>query len=337
MRKVSVFYNIVFLGSIFLISCTGEGPCGYVPDGLPEKVDIQIERLEAEILSIRDEDQLSNFINKHPLVSEVFFRRAEYPNDSILFGELLARFNNPHMDSLRIEVEQTFKDLSWLENELEEAFTLFRYYYPDIKIPKVQTVATGFDYDMLVTDTLIVVGLDYYMGEGAKYRPQGLYNYILKRYQPEFIVPSIMLIYGISPDRNAYENKDETILAEMVSYGKAFYFCKRMLPCTPDSTLIWYSPDEIVGVKENSAVVWAHFLENSLLWETSHLVKRKYLDERPKTYEIGEDCPPRVATWVGWEIVKKYMDDRPETTLQELMAKKDAKKLFEESRYKPEL
>ena len=336
MIKVSKIYIIVIGALVFLFSCSGEEECGYQPSTLPEKVNIEIERLESEILGIREMESLIHFTDHNPLITEVFLRRAEYPNDSIFYHDLLSRFKNPHIDSLRREIEETYSDLSWLENELEEAFTLMKYYYPETKIPRVQTIATGFDYDMLVSDTLIIIGLDYYMGEEARYRPQGIYNYILKRYQQRFIVPSIMLLYGISTERNAYKKEDNTILAEMISYGKAFYFSKRMLPCTPDSTIIWYSSEEMDGLEENSPLVWAHFLEKNLLWETSHLVKRKYLDERPKTYEIGEKCPPRIATWVGWEIVNKFMKDHPEVTLQELMAIEDAKMLFEKSRYKPD-
>ena len=108
-----------------------------------------------------------------------------------------------------------------------------------------------------------------------------------------------------------------------------------MLPCTPDSTLIWYDQKEFDGINENQEIVWAHFIENELLFETSHLVKKKYLDERPKTFEIGTECPPRVATWLGWQIVKKYSSDKPKVSLQELMQLSDAKAIFDESKYRP--
>jgi len=65
------------------------------------------------------------------------------------------------------------------------------------------------------------------------------------------------------------------------------------------------------------------------------VTKKKYLDERPKVYEIGNKCPGRIGTWLGWEIVNKYMKVN-QVDLQSLMIEKDAQKIFTLSNYKPE-
>jgi hypothetical protein len=143
------------------------------------------------------------------------------------------------------------------------------------------------------------------------------------------------LLYGIHENYNKVDLSDRTVLAEMVGYGKAFYFTKQMVPCTPDSILIWYTAQEMEGVRKNQDVVWVHFVENEILYETNHMVKRKYIEDRPKTYEIGDECPGRIGTWVGWEIVKKYMQEHPEVQLPQLMANTNSKEIFAKSRYKP--
>lgn len=332
--KIMKFIGILSVSAILFVSCNQGQNCESIPVDY-EKINIQIERLENEMLDLSSEKDIKEFIDREPLIAEVFLLRNEYPNDSIFIRELYRRFSHPTIDSLQAEINAVFGDISDLEKDFSEAFSLMRYYYPEVQIPKIKTVATGFDYDMLVTDSVIVIGLDYYLGEGARYRPRNTYNYILKRYQPKFIVPSAMLIYGIKDKFNNVNEEDLTILSEMISYGKAFYFAKKMLPCTADSVLIWYSDDEMEGLKENADLVWDHFLKENLLWESSHLVKRKYIEERPKTYEISPSCPPRVGTWLGWEIVREYMRKNPDISLNELMEMSDAQKLFDEAKYRP--
>ena len=61
----------------------------------------------------------------------------------------------------------------------------------------------------------------------------------------------------------------------------------------------------------------------------------KYIGERPNIPEIGKQCPGRIATWVGWQIVRKYMEEHPQVSLQQLMEEKDAQKIFQQSKYKP--
>ena len=305
------------------------------PDISNINVDLDFITLENEFLDIKTEEELKDFFENHPLIATHFLKPQEYPDEATFFKTLLMKLKNPHIDSLQMEVNRVFGDGSKLREEFIQAFRHLKYYYPDVTIPKVKTIATGFDQDMYVSDSLIIVGLDYYLGEGAKFRPLNLYQYMLQRYSPEYIVPSAMLIYGISPRFNETNIEDKTILAEMVTYGKAFYFAKHMMPCTPDSVLIWYTAEEIEGVKENEEIIWAHFVENEIIFDKSHELKRKYIEERPKTYEIGNAAPGRIGTWVGWEIVRAYMARNEEVSLQELMSKSDAHELFRESKYKP--
>lgn len=309
--------------------------CVFKPDTSGSKVTTTLEPLQDSIVNIKSKDALVAFFTRQPLIRDYIFRRTEYPNDSVFLNELYSRFNNPHFDTLLLETKRVFGDASGLKAEFEEAFANIKYYYPDFNPPHIQTIISGLDTDMLVTDSLIIISLDFYLGRGAKYRPKNVYNYILRKYDPDDIVPSAMLIYGIDSRFNKTDMKDKTVLADMVAYGKAFYFAKHMLPCTPDSTLIWYTPEEIKGSRANEDLIWARFIESNVLFATSHVVKKDYLGERPVTIQVGEKCPGRIGQWVGWRIVNKYMESHPDLTLPQLMNTSNAQQLFKESHYKP--
>jgi hypothetical protein len=260
--------------------------------------------------------------------------RTSYPDDSVFINANFRRFTHPSFDTLLIETQRIFGDGSALKKEFELAFSNLKFYYPDFVPPKVETAITGLASDLVVTDSVIIIGLDYYLGKTGKYRPE-LYNYLLTRYEPEDIVPSCMMLLGIGEVYNKTNLEDRTALADMIAYGKSFYFAKHMLPCVPDSVFLWYSNEEMTGARQNEDLIWARLIEDQVLFSTSHVIKQKYLDERPRTLEVGEKCPGRIAQWVGWEIVKKYMDTHPDMSLGDLMETSDAQKIFKESRYKP--
>ena len=334
--------NRSLLAAVLLIlvaaGCTKDeqDECVFKPETSGSKVTVTLEQLQDSIVNIKSKDALVAFFTKQPLIRDYMFRRTEYPGDSVFLDELYGRFNNPHFDTLLSETKRVFGDGSGLKAEFEAAFSNVKYYYPDFTPPRIQTIITGLDTDMLVTDSLIIVSLDFYLGRGAKYRPKNVYNYILRKYDPDDILPSAMLIYGIDGKFNRTDMKDKTVLADMVAYGKAFYFAKHMLPCTPDSTLIWYTPEEIRGSRANEDLIWARFIESNVLFATSHVVKKDYLGERPVTIQVGEKCPGRIGQWVGWRIVNKYMESHPDVTLPQLMNTANAQQLFKESHYKPE-
>ena len=325
---------LLFLG---LLSCedTSYDECVVQPNVNANEVDLNIVQLQNVLPEISKREEMVAFLNENPVTGEIFLKRNQYPSDSLMITELLNRFSNPHIDSLQGDVTRIFGDLSDLSSSLRLAYANYQYYYPDITLPTVKTVTTGIAHDLYVSDSLVIIGLDYFLGDDSKYRPIGLFQYMLPRYSPEKIVPSVMLIYGISPRINKLDPSNKTMLADMVTYGKAYYFAKHMLPCTPDSVLISYTSEEMAGLRTNAGTVWTHFLQNDLLFETNHMVKKKYLDERPKTYEIGDKAPGRIATYVGWDIVRSYMKRNPDVTLQELMNESDPQKILDGSNYAP--
>ncbi len=305
-----------------------------IPDVSDIVVSVSAERWDQQLFELEGKEEIAEFLKQHPLFSKQFFHLDLYPHDSLAVNYLHAFLNNPGSSILKEEINRVFGDLSQLQGHLEQAFKYLQYYYPDSKIPKIYTAVTGFaGNDLYVSDSAVIIGLDYYLGEKAAFRPLDYPRYILKRYRREYIVPSIILL--LSTGLNRTELEDNSMIAEMIYYGKAYYFSKQVLPFTADSLLIGYSGEDLSNVNENQDVIWSHFIDKKLLYETSHFVKKKYMDERPKTLEIGDKCPGRIGEWIGWEIVKEYMVER-QLTLPELMETSDARQVFMQSKYKPQ-
>ena len=335
MRKIVVLMLVI---TYLLIGCSEdkEEKCVFIPETSDIKIELRIESLEDSLPAITNKVQLVNFFSRHPELRDRFFNRSAYPDDSVFINELYNRFTSPHIDTLLQDTKKVFGDLSELKNEFQQAFANIKYYYPNFYPPKIITVITGLETDLYVSDSLVIVGLDYFLGAKAKYKPN-MYEYMLRRYQKNFIVPSVMLLYGIDGRFNKTSVEDKTVLADMIAYGKAYNFAKHMMPCTPDSIFIAYTQEELNGSIKNEGLIWYRFIEDQVLYETNHQVKQKYIDERPKTVEVGEKCPGRIGTWVGWQIVNSYRARYPEITIPQLMAMPSADKIFKESRYKPDI
>lgn len=330
------FYVTVLIVLVLLAGCKKdvEEKCAFIPNTKNIAIDLQVESLEDSLPAITSKAQLVNFFSHHTAMRDFLFNRNAYPNDSVFINTLYTKFTNPHIDTLLFETRKVFGDGAELKKELINAFTNLRYYYPDFQIPKVETVITGLESDLYVSDSLIIIGLDYYLGKGARYRPD-MHEYMLRRYDKNFIVPSIMLLYGIDGRYNDTDLKDRTMLADMVTYGKAYYFAKHMMPCTPDSVLIGYTAEEISGARANQDMIWKRLIEDEAFFSTDGKVKQRYIGERPKTFEVGDQAPGRIGTWVGWQIVNSYAARKSELSFEHVMMEKDAKLIFNESRYKP--
>ncbi len=327
---------LILILTVLLASC---GPdkekCAFIPDTKAIQLSLDFTSLEDSLPAVTSKEELVDFFSRHTSLRDLFFNREAYPNDSVFIKDLYARFSNPYLDTLLLETKKVFGDGSELKDEFTAAFTTLKYYYPDFQPPRIETVISGLENDLFVSDTLIIVGLDYYLGKGAKFRPN-MYEYMLRRYEKNFIVPSAMLLFGIDSRYNHSNLADRTVLADMITYGKAYYFAKQMLPCVPDSVLIGYTAEEMAGARANQDMIWKRLVEDEAFFAIDQKTKQRYIAERPKTYEVGDQAPGRIGTWLGWQIFNEFAKNNSSLSLPELMRQDNAQKILKESKYRPE-
>ncbi|GAB3500433.1 hypothetical protein GCM10027341_25750 [Spirosoma knui] len=309
--------------------------CAFLLASCTEKEDVALVRLDQQLFAAKSPSAIQAFLNRNPSVAQLYFNANGAGNDTALVRELTNRINNPALNELNQQVQAEFGDMADLKSQFSEAFTNIKKEFPEFRSPKIATVVTGFlGPDLVVTDSLIIIGLDYFAGPKAKYRPQGptFPQYILRRYQKEYIVPAV--VFGISDKYNATNRTDQTMLADMVYYGKGYVFTKNMLPEVSDSLVIGYSDKQLTETFNAQDIVWGHFIDNQLLYQTNPAIKQRYLNERPFTAEIGQGCPGAIGRWVGWRIVALYHDEHSSVSIADLMRNADARQIFEQSGYK---
>jgi hypothetical protein len=330
------YYILTSLISLFVFSACSDSDrfCQEAPDVTDIEVEIPLNDFTDKMVALDSEQEAKQFIEMNPFVADYFFERRRYGADSIAANSMVNIFSNPaYKDTLYQQVRKTFGDFSSLQTNFEGAFKYYKHYYPDVVVPELEIVLAGLQKDLFVSDSLISIAADYFLGPDAAYVPNGVPDYILMRYEKEYIVPMTMLL--LTQKRNQTDRSDQSLLADMIFYGKSYYMTKMTIPCTPDSLIIGYTAKEMEDINKNEHIIWANFLENDLLYETSHFMKNKFIGERPKTFEISQQCPGRIGIWVGWQIVKSYMAYNPEVSIQELMENTDAQQIFSEAKYKP--
>ncbi len=309
--------------------------CFFLLASCAKNEDVTIIRLDRQLFFDKSPDSVRAFLNRNQAVSQLYFNANGAGNDTALVRELTNRANNPALNELNAQIQAEYGDMTDLRNQLSEAFTNIKKDFPDFKAPKVATIVTGFlGPDLVITDSLIVIGLDYFAGPKAKYHPpsQEFPQYILRRYQKEYIAPAI--VFAISDKYNATNRTDQTMLVDMVYYGKGYVFTKTMLPEAADSLVIGYSDKQLTQTFNAQDAVWGHFIDNQLLYQTNPAIKQRYLNERPFTAEIGQACPGAIGRWVGWRIVGRYHDENGSVSISELMHNADARQIFQQSGYK---
>ena len=325
MRTVFIIFSLLLSAACQQETCR--------QSGLIEKqeVNIEVKRLEKELFAATSQSEVRKILEDNPNYTQYFLDGDQYPNLDILADKVFQLSKDDFIDTLYTEASEVYEDISEVKSQLEEVIGRLKTLFPDKQTPNLVTTVTGMYNDLLITDSQIIVGIDFFIGDEATYRPINIPNYMLKRYDKEHLVAIIAKFMASTQVATSPKN---TLLSEMIDFGKTYYLTSRLLPCVPDSILMGYSFEEMEVVKENEKIIWANFVENKILYETSHFTKQKFLGERPNIYEISAKCPGRVGAWIGWRIVEDYMR-KNKVDLLTLLDDTDHDRIFSKSGYKP--
>ncbi len=121
---------------------------------------------------------------------------------------------------------------------------------------------------------------------------------------------------------------------QMIQAGKRLYIVDHLMPETADTLKTGYTEKQLKGSYENEATIWSFFVQKDLLFVNDPAVVRDYMNDAPSTQAFGAESPGAIGQFVGWQIVKKWMDKQNDLSFDELI-QTDPKTIYAEAKYKP--
>lgn len=312
------------------------------------KLDIDVSHVDLEVKVHRFDRELfetnpdSIFRGRLKFEEEYgdFFQR--YIENVIGIGQIddpgiadsLRKFiNDPYITELYNDVKKAYPDLSWLNEGLTDAFKHYKFYFPEKIIPKPVAFISGLNYAMVTTDSVLGIGLTMYLGRHYKnYAMMGFPEYKTANMNAANILPDA--VKGWVSTEIDFEPSGKDLLAQIVHQGKMMYILDAILPKVEDSLKIGYTSQQMEWCKNNEANIWAHFIDKELLFSTDFKEVVKYMNEGPFTPGFPRESPSKTGTWMGWQIVRAYMDRQENIDLNKLIGT-DARVILKESKYKP--
>jgi gliding motility-associated lipoprotein GldB len=297
------------------------------------KVEKAVEEIPVEMKVVRFEQAF--FDAKPENLADV---KAEYPDffpEGTPDAVWIDKMQHPQWRELYQEVEKKYKNFGTQQSEIEDLFKHIKYYFPTIKTPTIYTVISEMDNNSkaIYANDKIVIALELYLGKDHKFYGE-FPAYLRQNFEQRQMLPDIVssFAFGVLPNP-----KDKDLLSMMISSGKELYLKDILLPEYSDAERIGYSEDQIKWSKENESYIWEYFVNDKLLYSTDSKLANRFINVAPfsKFYlEIDNESPGRIGQWVGWQIVRSFMENNPKVTIQDLI-KMNEKDIFELSKYKP--
>ncbi|SFC53200.1 protein involved in gliding motility GldB [Zunongwangia mangrovi] len=232
------------------------------------------------------------------------------------------------------EVAKKYADFSESEDEFYSLFQHVKYYFPEFKAPDVITVTSEVDYKnkTIYTGDYLFVSLDTYLGEDHKFYI-GIVEYFKRNFTKDQIVPDAA---NSIAEKYVPRAKSRTFLAQMIYFGKLLYLKDIWLPQQTNWRKIGYTESQWQFAEDNEEMIWRYFVDNELIFDTDSNLAPRFLYPAPfsKFYlSLDAETPDRLGQYIGWQMVKSYMDKNEVSVKQMLQA--DAETIFNNANYKP--
>ena len=334
----------VIIAMVLLLGCSKTKETKFINEQTGKKETIKIIRFDRELFAFKDGDlktYLKDLQTKYP---EMFASSL----DDEKYLQMIERFvtDNYLLDAQNI-VQKTYPDISFLEKDLTSAFAKLKTQHKDTELPRrFFTMIFGpaeFEYCLqnknYTNGDYVTIALDIYSYPAIEKNPY--YNqmpqYIIPTLNQRYIAPDFMRMYLKNVTyRNTQDvqmNPDCTLLDCIIDEGKYSYIISQILPTYKDYEVLRYTQQQMDWCNENEKLIWGYIIQNQLLYEKDRSKYMSLTAEGPTSKPLG-DSPSRVGHFIGYNIVKNFMD-KENISWDSLMNITDSQLILKKSNYKP--
>jgi len=341
-----LFSALVLTLLLFVGSCKTEEKKN-LPDVSSINIEMKWTRFEQELFyidTIQFKAGLQNLKVKYPEFTDIYFNQILGTGNTKTIPEgemnyLRGFVTYPNIKKLYDTTQIVFAGMKSEKEEFKKAFQYLKHYFPERYIPSVTTFLSEYTIGIFVYGKGdLGVGLDFFLGPKYDYRyyngdNSNFSNYLIRTYNKDHLVSKSM--YAVIDDITGNKPQQEKLINFILHEGKKLYVLDQIMPLAQDSVKLEFSKIQLNWLNQNEKNIWAFFTSEKLLYESDYDKIRKYIEPSPNSPGMPAEAPGRVGTWLGYQIVKSFMKNNPQITLNQLIAITDAQQLLEKSRYKP--
>ena len=318
-----------------------------------QKSDVEIpnvSHINSQLDLVRFDLELQNkstdlLIKSYPAFADLYFRQIISICDSIQDPELNKNVQEFLKDTIikniNLKVENKFGDFEKIEKELRQSLQYFKYYFPSKPEPKFYTFISEFGYGNFIFQDEnkrdgIGIGLDFFLGDLVNYskldpKNPAFSNYLTRTFNSNYLCKKSWECWI---DDLLTEPAQQQFLDYLIHRGKKQYLLRALLPEEQDSILFEFRSEQMDWCKKNEMEIWSFFMDSNLLYSTESSKFSKYINPSPNSPGMPEVAPGRTACFIGYKIVKNYME-KTKSSMVDLLSENNSQVILEKSRYKP--
>lgn len=217
------------------------------------------------------------------------------------------------------------------ELQLNNMLVKYQKFFPSSHVPKLVTYFGAFNFPVAVNDSTLGIGLEMFLG--SSYYKDLSYKY------PPYMHHQFSSDYMISMAFDSWIKSEFPLakgdfLSHIIHQGKIKYVLSQLVN-EKEHIIMGYTEQQLEWCQLSEYSIWKHIIEKGLIYSTDQSEIDKFINPAPSSRGMPAESPGQVVNWVGLQIVKKFMKNNSDKSIQELMNIQDAQYILQNSKYKP--
>jgi hypothetical protein len=168
---------------------------------------------------------------------------------------------------------------------------------------------TQFAASAYASSKAIVLGQERYLGRNhqltSSLPPQQFYDWIKEGMEPQYASSDALVIWLST---NVLKSTDENFASEMIRWGKLLAILEIISPEVQLHNHLRYSEQDFEWALKAERGVWEYLVDQQMLFKTDQELNMNFLNEGPYTIGLSQESPDRMGRFLGYRIVKQYID-----------------------------
>jgi hypothetical protein len=342
--------NMLIITGLFFSSCDNDRQLS-VPDVSHIDTGMDLVRFDS-IMHHMDTTDIRNSLvalrNTYPDFTRIYFKRILHiapeslADKQPLEQKIQQLISSREWKALNDTVVHIYPDLEDLRQELDQVFKFYKFYFPERQVPQVYTCLSefgtanflfaqqdgrdglGISLDMFLGEQFDYTVLSSFSGTFSAFNARTLNRAHLVKKTTDVIIDD--LIEPASQFR---------MLDVLVYEGKKQYLRELLLPYQSDTIRWEYTQEQMQWVKDNEWNIYTYLISNDLLYSTEVNKYLRLINPAPHSIDMPPEAPGRAVNYIGYLIVKSYIERNPNIPLAELLRTDDGQLFLEKGKYKP--
>lgn len=303
-----------------------------------DRLDVDVSDVDVKI-SFRD--VRSSIVNSDPdkLVSEHTANREKIGelydyligycfrignvDDSTFVESIILYRQDTIMRDVENQIDSEFSaGMKDFESNVTTAFQHLKYHLPKRETPEyIVYMNSLFRSNIFCTDKNIGIGLERYLGSDnhviKKLDPTVFFQWVKDGMDPKFMERDVMTAWI---ETNIIEEEKGNLAERMIRWGKVLYLTEASLPKVDKHLILRYNEKDLEWAKENEPAFWKYLVDQKMLFAMDERNNMNILNPGPTTPGLPtEGAPDRLGRYLGWTMVRNYMNEHDEVSMEDMI------------------